>query len=141
MSIILSSARFSAYLPRLVSLLLFLAMCALATYWITTLIGLRTLPVPAQAQVVQPQALETGALRTLFGGTGGAGSTTVRLFGVVAAGPNGAAILAVEGGEPKVVRVGGTLEGMALVEVHPRRVVLERRGVRQELQLPALGLH
>jgi general secretion pathway protein C len=124
----------------MVSLLLFLGVCALATYWVTTWMAMRTLPVPAQAQVVQPQSLETGAVRTLFGGTNRGASSNVRLLGVVSAGPRGAAILAVDGGEPQVVRAGGALADLVLVEVLPRRVVLERNGVRQELPLPDVGV-
>lgn len=131
---------FSARMPRLVSLLLFLAICALLAYWITAWMALRTLPLPQQGQVVQPQVLETGAVRTLFGGTRGSANRDIRLLGVVADGPRGAAILAMDGGEPKVVRTGGSLTPeVVLVEVQPRRVVLERNGVRQELPLPAVG--
>ena len=132
---------FSARTPRVISLLLFVALCALLAYWITATMALRTLPLPAQGQVVQPQALETGAVRTLFGGAGGTANRDVRLLGVVADGPRGAAILAIEGGEPKVVRSGGMLGAdITLVEVRPRGVVLERNGVRQDLPLPAVGV-
>ncbi len=126
---------------RIASLLLFVASCALAAYWVTTWLAMRSIPVPQQAQVAQAEAVETGAVRTLFGGGQDGGAKDLRLLGIVVDGPDaGAAILSLDGGAARVVRVGGALaSGISLVEVRPRVVVVERNGVRQEIRLPSVS--
>lgn len=134
--------RFNAHapwLPRLASLALFVALCALATYWVLTFSAMRTLPVPQSARVAQTEAVETGAVATLFGGSAQGGPRDVQLLGVVAEvnGGAGAAIVSMDGGPPKAVRSGAELsQQIRLVEIRQRSVVIERSGVRQEIALP-----
>ncbi|SOZ36426.1 type II secretion system protein N [Cupriavidus neocaledonicus] len=136
------SFRFDAsalWLPRLASVALFIALCALATYWVLTFSAMRTIPVPKSARVAQTEAVETGAIATLFGGSAQAGPSNVQLLGVVAelGGGASAAIVSIDGGPAKAVRMGADLAPqIRLVEVRQRGVVIERNGVRQEIALP-----
>ncbi|NSX17384.1 MULTISPECIES: type II secretion system protein N [Cupriavidus] len=136
------SFRFDAsalWLPRLASVVLFIALCALLTYWVLTFSAMRTIPVPKSARVAQTEAVETGAVATLFGGSAQAGPSNVQLLGVVAelGGGASAAIVSIDGGPAKAVRMGADLAPqIRLVEVRQRGVVIERNGVRQEIVLP-----
>lgn len=136
------SFRFDAsalWLPRLASVVLFIALCALVTYWVLTFSAMRTIPVPKSARVAQTEAVETGAVATLFGGSAQAGPSNVQLLGVVAelGGGASAAIVSIDGGPAKAVRMGADLAPqIRLVEVRQRAVVIERNGVRQEIALP-----
>ncbi|CAJ0813837.1 type II secretion system protein N [Ralstonia flaminis] len=125
---------------RLLSLVLFAALCALLTHWVLTLSSLRSLSVPREARVAQTDALETGASVTLFGGGPQTGPRDVQVAGVVAdlADGTGAAIVSVDGGPPQAVRAGKSLSSnLKLVEIKARSVVIERNGARQEIPLPA----
>jgi len=130
----------ATWLPKLASLVCFVALCALATHWVLTFMAMRTIPVPNTARVAQTEAVETGAIATLFGGTVQAGVRDVQLIGVVAnvdgSGPS-AAILSLDGGAPKAVRVGAALSPqIKVVEIRGRGIVIERNGARQEIALP-----
>ncbi|KMW47120.1 type II secretion system protein N [Ralstonia insidiosa] len=125
---------------RLLSLVLFAALCALLTHWVLTLSSLRALSVPREARVAQTDALETGASVTLFGGGPQTGPRDVQVAGVVAdlTDGTGAAIVSVDGGPPQAVRAGKSLSSnLKLVEIKARSVVIERNGARQEIPLPA----
>jgi general secretion pathway protein C len=129
----------AAWLPRAASLVLFVALCALATRWVLTFSAMRTIPVPQAARVAQTEAVETGAVATLFGGSAQGGVRDVQLIGVVAdvADGAGAAIVSLDGGPPKAVRAGTALsQQIRLLEIHGHSVVIERNGVRQEIALP-----
>lgn len=125
---------------RLLSLVLFAALCALLTHWVLTFSSLRALSAPREARVAQTEALETGAAVTLFGGGPQTGPRDVQVMGVVAdlADGSGAAIISVDGGAPQAVRAGKSLSSnLKLVEIKARSVVIERNGTRQEIPLPA----
>jgi general secretion pathway protein C len=131
-------------MPRAAGLLLFVALCALATHWVLTFSAMRTIPVPKAARIAQTEPVETGAVATLFGGSAQAGVRDVQLIGVVAdldgVGP-AAAILSLDGGPPKAVRVGASLSPqIRLTEIHSRNIVIERNGIRQEILLPVQGV-
>lgn len=130
----------AAWLPRLASLVCFVALCALATHWVLTFSAMKTIAVPNTARVAQTEAVETGAIATLFGGSVQAGIRDVQLIGVVAnvdgTGPS-AAILSLDGGAPKAVRAGASLSPqIKVVEIRGRGIVIERNGARQEIALP-----
>lgn len=127
------------WLPRLAGLVLFIALCALATRWALTFSAMKTIPVPRAARVAQTEAVETGAAGTLFGGTAQSGVRNVQVIGVVAdvGSGAGAAIVSLDGGPPKAVRAGTALSPqIRLTQVLDRAVVIERNGVRQEIALP-----
>lgn len=130
----------ASWLPRAAGLLLFVALCALVTHWVLAFSAMRTIPVPKSARIAQTEAVETGAVATLFGGSAQAGVRDIQLIGVVAdldgVGP-AAAILSLDGGPPKAVRAGAALSPqIRLIEIHGRNIVIERDGVRQEIALP-----
>ena len=128
---------------RLLSLVLFAALCALLTHWVLTLSSLRSLGAPRESRVAQTDALETGAAVTLFGGGPQNGPRDVQVMGVVAdlADGSGAAIVSVDGGAPQAVRAGKSLSSnIKLVEIKARSVVIERHGARQENPQPASAL-
>lgn len=130
----------TAWLPRAATVALFVALCALVTWWVLRFSAMDTIPVPKTARVAQTEAVETGAVATLFGGTPQSGVRDVRLLGVVAelGSGTGAAIVSVDGGPPKAVRAGGAISPqIKLAEIRGRAVVIDRGGVRQEIILPA----
>lgn len=130
----------AAWLPRLAAVVLFIALCALATWWVLTFSAMRTIPVPKTARVAQTEAVETGAIATLFGGSPQAGVRDVKLLGVIAdvGRGSGAAVVSVDDGPPKAMRAGAALSSqIRLVEIHNRSIVIERNGARQTISLPA----
>lgn len=130
----------TTWLPRAATVALFIALCALVTWWALRFSAMDTIPVPKTARVAQTEAVETGAVATLFGGTPQSGVRDVRLLGVVAelGSGTGAAIVSVDGGPPKAVRAGGAISPqIKLAEIRGRAVVIDRDGVRQEIILPA----
>lgn len=128
------------WLPRAASVVLFVALCALVTHWVLTFSAMRTIPVPKSARIARTDAVETGAIATLFGGSAQPGVRDIQLIGVVADldGPGrSAAIISLDGGPPKAVRAGASLSSeIRLTEIHGRNIVIERNGVRQEIALP-----
>jgi general secretion pathway protein C len=130
----------STWLPRAATVALFIAFCALVTWWALRFSAMNTIAVPKTARIAQTEAVETGAVATLFGGTPQSGVRDVRLLGVVAelGSGTGAAIVSIDGGPPKAVRAGGAISPqIRLAEIRGRAVVIERDGVRQEIILPA----
>lgn len=130
----------AAWAPRAAALALFVALCALATWWALAFSAMRTIPVPKTARVAQTEAVETGALATLFGGSPQAGVRDVQLLGVIAdvGRGSGAAVVSIDNGPPKALRAGASLSSqIRLVEVRDRSIVIERNGARQVIALPA----
>lgn len=128
------------WLPRAASVVLFVALCALVTHWVLTFSAMRTIPVPKSARIARTDAVETGAIATLFGGSAQAGVRDIQLIGVVAdldGVGRSAAIISLDGGPPKAVRAGASLSSeIRLTEIHGRHIVIDRNGVRQEIALP-----
>ncbi|CAJ0772857.1 hypothetical protein R8510_03043 [Ralstonia chuxiongensis] len=127
----------------LLSLVLFAALCALLAHWVLALSSVRSLGTPRETRVARTDALETGAAVTLFGSGPQNGPRDVQVMGVVAdlADGSGAAIVSVDGGTPQAMRAGKLLSSnLKLVEIKARSVVIERRGVRQEIPLPASAM-
>ncbi|MBY4898989.1 type II secretion system protein N [Cupriavidus sp. AU9028] len=130
----------AAWAPRLAAPVLFVALCALVTWWVLKISAMNTLPVPQRARVAQTEAVETGAVATLFGGRPQATVTNVQLLGVVAdiGGGRGAAVVTVDNGPPKALRAGAQLgPQLKLVEIRDRAIVIERNGASQVIPLPA----
>lgn len=132
----------AAWLPRVATLLLFVALCALAARWVLTFRAMDTIPVPKTARVAQTEAVETGAIATLFGGSPQAGVRDVQLLGVIADPVGGgAAVVSIDNGPPRALRAGAELSPqIRLVEIRDRAVVIERDGARQTIALPARPL-
>lgn len=129
-------------LPRLVTPLLIVALCALVVWWITRLMPGATIAIPPTATADG----DGGAGRTeavlasarLFGSRRpGVLSDNVRAVGVVAdATGRGSVIVSVDGQAAKIYRVGDTLDGRLVSAIRPGEIELEAGGARQVFRLP-----
>ncbi|AJY14265.1 general secretion pathway protein GspC [Burkholderia dolosa] len=120
---------------RILSLALFAALCATATYWVVTL-SAREAPLPAAA--ARPP-IRTEDAAALFGGQLDKNAAQdIHLFGILALDHGGAAIVSIGGEPPRAVSLGSELApGAKLAEVRSRSIVIDRNGARAEVQLPA----
>jgi general secretion pathway protein C len=129
-------AAMNALHVRLLSFALFAVFCATLAYWAITLTAH---PAPPQqaAAVRSPVAVQDAA--TLFGGqlTRDA-NRSIKLFGILALGEGGAAIVGAGDAPPRAVALGGAImQGVKLDEVKARSIVVDRNGARSEIFLPA----
>ncbi len=129
-------------LPAIVSLLLFVALCASMAYWVLQWLA------PAPRAVAAPVASErpvppVAAAANLFGGAAkGGGMVNVQLRGIIHAGSasGSVAIMTVDGSAPKFYRVNAELmPGVTVKAINARTVVLSDRGAERELPLPAFA--
>ena len=122
---------------RLVSLLLFALLCAVATYWVVQLTA-RAAPVAAAS--ARPP-LSAAAAAELFGGTPADAHDDVQLAGVLNFGlRRAAAIVSIDGQPPRAVAVGATLSNhVTLSEVRARSIVIDANGAKREIFLPVDG--
>ncbi len=129
-------------LPRLVTPLLAIVLCALVVWWITRLLPGATIAIPPVANADG----DGGAGRTeavlasarLFGSRRpGVLSDNVRALGVVADETGrGSVIVSVDGQAAKIYRVGDTLDGRLVSAIRPGEIELEAGGARQVFRLP-----
>ncbi len=129
-------------LPRLVTVLLIVALCALVAFWITRAVRGTPIPVPP----VAPSVVADGGGRVdavlasarLFGSRRpGVLSDNVRPLGMIADGSGrGSVIVSVDGQPAKVYRVGDTLDGRLVSAIRPGEIELESGGARQVFRLP-----
>lgn len=129
-------------LPAIVSLLLFVALCASIAFWV--LQWLAPAPRPIAAPVASEQVMPpVAAAANLFGGAAkGGGMVNVQLRGIIHAGSasGSVAIMTVDGSQPKFYRVNAELmPGVTVKAIHARTVVLSDRGAERELPLPAFA--
>ncbi|SFB25500.1 general secretion pathway protein C [Collimonas sp. OK607] len=130
--------RHSARLPALVSLPLFMLLCACVAYWGMTLVKqpLRAVAPPPQAEAPQ---IDISQAAGLFGDHGSLAASNYRLTGVVVAqnAAESVAILRAEGQPAQVVRVGKEVQsGTSIKEVHKTYVLLLEGGILKRLVLP-----
>ncbi|WP_251864152.1 general secretion pathway protein GspC [Achromobacter sp. Marseille-Q4962] len=93
------------------------------------------LPPPALGAPA-PRAADNGAVALWFG-KDQAISTQISVLGVIAAGPEGAAVLSVDGGPPVAVRAGAeAAPGIVLRRVAPDAVLVEQAGRQSRLAAP-----
>ncbi|WP_179403395.1 type II secretion system protein N [Burkholderia guangdongensis] len=120
---------------RILSLALFAALCAMATYWVVTL-SARETPLPAAAARAPIRTEDAAAL---FGGQLTKNPIQdIHLFGVLALQHGAAAIVATGGEPPRAVSLGAEIApGEKLAEVRDRSIVVDRNGARAEISLPA----
>jgi len=130
-------------LARIVSVLLFAALCAIVAGWALRLLAPRApiAPVGAVAQAQPPTDLSPAG--RLFGGVPRAsaavadGPSNIQVTGVLAAGPRGIALLAIDGRPAKPFAVGDTVsEGTTVKSVSGDAVELERGGQPMRLDAP-----
>jgi general secretion pathway protein C len=132
---------------RIVSVLLFAALCAIVAGWALQLLAPRA-PIAPGGAVAQAQApVDLRQAGLLFGGAPSvAGNTAppppsnILVTGVLAAGPSGVALLAIDGKPARPFHVGERVsEGLAVVSVSADTVELDRGGVAVRLPAPARG--
>ena len=123
-------------LPLLFSLLAVIALSASIAYWVIALYKPQQRPLAAMVETSMPDPAPEAA-GTLFGGQ----MTSVvpsnyQLTGVVAAGPEGVAILVAEGQPPRALKVGKEIAaGVSVREVHAKYVILSEGGVMKRIEL------
>ncbi|MGS1005461.1 type II secretion system protein N [Burkholderia glumae] len=120
---------------RILSLALFAALCATATYWAITL-SAHQAPLPAAA-VRAPLRTEDAAV--LFGGQLTHNPVEdVHLFGILALRQGAAAIVGIGDNPTRTITIGDQIaQGTKLAEVRARSIIIERKGARTEIFLPA----
>ena len=126
-------------LPELLSLFLFMLLCACVAYWVMQL----DKPT-SRAVVALPQTENTQVdLTTASGLFGGRGTVTVasnyQLKGILVANnaDDSVAIISADGQPSRAVREGKEyLPGTSLKEVHPTYVMLSEGGVLKRVTLP-----
>ncbi|WP_298289081.1 type II secretion system protein N [Thiomonas sp.] len=137
------SARGSRRLAFAFALGLAFASAALAVTWTLRLIA-NPQPVPADAHLIGALPADEAAQQAarLFGAeplsaaSGPAAPSRFRLYGVIAGGDRGAALIGTDGAPPRAVRVGQPVApGVVLRATGYRMVWLERDGVRQQLNM------
>lgn len=135
--------RSASTLARTVTLLLLLALLALATYWAVRLLA----PRPAIAPSVLGSDSNTPSLdpaSRLFGSNSPQAATpqapsSIQVSGVVSAGGRSVAVLSVSG-KPSFVAVGDRIDGQTVLKsVSVDKVVIEQNGQDIELPTPARG--
>ena len=125
-------------LPRSSTFVALLALAAGVGVWGAILLAPSPPPAP-------PTAVTDGALQTDTGpvagwfGTGAGAKIQVVVAGLIAAGPSGSAVLAIDGRPARAYAVGTQLaEGVTLAEVLGGGVVLDQGGERVEVQATKL---
>ena len=137
-----ATARGGQTAALLLSVLLAFACAALAVGWGLRLIG-SPRPVPSDAQLIGALSPDQAAQQAarLFGAepikaASAAAPSRFRLYGVIAGGDTGSALIGVDGKPPRAVGVGEIVSpGVVLHSTAYKAVWLERDGVRQELKL------
>jgi general secretion pathway protein C len=129
---------------RIVSVLLFAALCAIVAGWALQLLAPRAPIAPAGAVARAQPPTDLSAAGQLFGGLPRAvdaaseGPSNIQVAGVLAAGPRGVALLAIDGKPAKPFAVGESVtDGMTVRSVTGETVELERGGQPMRLAAPA----
>jgi general secretion pathway protein C len=115
------------------------AILALATgvgAWGSILLAPRAQGLPPMLNAPRPAGADTAAMARWFGKS--AAPVKVTVLGLISAGPRGAAILAIDGGEPRAYRVGQAIaDGVTLAKVERAGVVLDQAGASIQVAAPA----
>lgn len=132
-------SKYKKRVPGLVSLLLFMVLCAAVAYWAILLFKPPLRAVAAPPVLEQPQ-IDVSAAMGLFGrGQVVVAASNYQLLGVVAAKNNaeGVAIVSADGKPPQSVKVGKELSpGTSVKEVHSSYVLLSEGGILKRVMLP-----
>jgi len=129
-------------LPRLVELVLIVALCGLVALWVTRVARGTPIAVPPLATTTSGGANsrvdDVLASARLFGSRApGVLSDNVRPLGVIAdARGRGSVIVSVDGQPAKIYRVGDTLDGRLVSAIRADEIELESGGARQIFRLP-----
>lgn len=126
--------------PSMPALLRFMAIAALASgigIWGAVLLAPQPGPLPAALTRPPPRAVDNTAVALWFG-KDEVLRMQISVLGVIAGGPDGAAILSVDGGAPVALRAGQEVApGVYLRDVSANQIVIEQHGVETSLNAPA----
>lgn len=112
---------------RLARSIAVLALAAGVGLWGAVLLAPRARALPPMLDAPRPAAGSTTAMAAWFGTS--AAPVKVSVLGLISAGAHGAAILAIDGGEPRAYRVGQSIvDGVKLASVERAGVVLDQGG-------------
>lgn len=134
--------RSSSVAVRLLSLLLFLVLIGIITYWAMQLLAPRAAIAPGDALGDNSRPPLPVAAK-LFGARQAATPDApppvdIKVSGIVEAGRRGVAILAIDGRPAKAFRVNQRVgDGSTLKEVHADKVIIDHRGQRIEAEAPS----
>ncbi|WP_156774135.1 type II secretion system protein N [Bordetella bronchialis] len=104
--------------------------------WGAVLLAPPARALPPMLDAARPASGDTAAVASWFGTS--AAPVKVSVLGLISAGTHGAAILAIDGGEPRAYRVGQSIvDGVTLSSVERAGVVLEQTGQRIQVAAPA----
>ena len=126
--------------PRLSTLILFLLLIAVCSYWGLQILAPR--PAIAPSASVDASAASLAPAAMLFGSQRGPvanapAPSNIQVSGVAEAGPNGVVVLSVDGKPGAAYRVADTVtEGTTVRSVAIDKVVIEQRGRLIELKTP-----
>jgi general secretion pathway protein C len=126
-------------LPLAADFILFMTLCASLAYWGMQFFKPQSRPAALLPQQAEPAMPRIEAAAGLFGGrlAGGAVATNFQLKGVIAAGPDGVAILAADGKPPQALSVGmEAAPGVTVKEVNTTYVLLGEGGMIKRVDLP-----
>jgi len=124
--------------PAALRIAAILALAAGIGVWASILLAPRpaSLP-PAVSAAAAPRAVDNGP-GALWSGKDEAMRTQISVLGVIAAGPDGAAVLSIDGGPPLAWRVGDEVApGIVLREVAAETITVEQAGRASRLPAPA----
>ncbi|GAA4343223.1 hypothetical protein GCM10023144_45890 [Pigmentiphaga soli] len=125
------------YAPAAVSRIALVALAAGVGVWGAVLLAPAPARVPPAAVAGPAARTDTQPVARWFGG--GGAKVQVTVAGLIAAGPHGSAVLAIDGRPPRAFAVGRQLaDGVRLAEVRANGVVLDQDGERVEVPATVL---
>lgn len=123
--------------PALLRVLAVLVFAAGLGAWASILLAPQPGPLPPAVSAAAPRAADNTPVALWFG-KDEAMRTQITVLGVIAAGPDGAAVLSVDGGPPLAWRAGTEVApGIVLRDIAADAVTVEQSGRASRLAAPA----
>lgn len=123
--------------PAALRVLAVLAFAAGLGVWASILLAPQPGPLPPAVSAAAPRAADNTPVALWFG-KDEALRTQITVLGVIAAGPDGAAVLSVDGGPPLAWRAGSEVApGILLRDIAADAVTVEQSGRASRLAAPA----
>jgi len=123
--------------PATLRVLAVLALAAGVGVWAAVLLAPRPGPLPPAVSAAAPRAADNTPVALWFG-KDEVMRTQISVLGLIAAGPDGAAVLSVDGGPPLAYRAGGEVApGILLRDIAVDAVTVEQGGRLNRLATPA----
>lgn len=123
--------------PAALRVLAVLALAAGVGVWAAVLLAPRPGPLPPAVSAAAPRAADNTPVALWFG-KDEVMRTQISVLGLIAAGPDGAVVLSVDGGPPLAYRAGGEVApGIVLRDIAVDAVTVEQGGRLNRLATPA----